>query len=175
MLMIRRKDQGVALALEGGNRICKSIGGAHRGTLKSKRVANGGLSSFIASNVKKKSDSLCWSNSFPMPILSESQTKNHSGGVIKATLTGSTTHIQNSRPDFQINVVDLDEAQVMTVPPAERLYRAVEVLTSTCSAQPRAHQVCKIPPLPVQVTRFSEAAVPKHACKVCPLSATPGG
>ena len=67
--------------------------------------------------------------------------KNLPGGVTKALLTGSTTQTQNAKPDSQINVVDIDEAQVTTVPPAERLYRTVEVLTSTCSTQPKAHQV----------------------------------
>ena len=48
--MIRRNDQGVALAPKGGSRDCKSIGGAHGGTLKSKRIANSGLSLFIELN-----------------------------------------------------------------------------------------------------------------------------
>ena len=56
--MILRKDQGVALALENGNQNCKSTGGAHGGTLKSKRIANGVLSLFIVSNVGSKLDSL---------------------------------------------------------------------------------------------------------------------
>ena len=174
--MIHRKDQGVVFALEGCNQNCKSIGGAHGGTLKSKRIANVSLSLFIVSNVGRKSDSLCWSSSFPVSIVSVSQTKHPSGGVTKALLTtGSTTQIQNTRPDFQTNVVDIDETQVTTVPPAEHFYRAVEVSTRTCSTQPSAHQVCKISPLPGQVTQYSETAVPMHANRVCPLRATPGG
>ena len=174
--MIIRKKQGAALAFEGGNRNCKSIGGTHGGILKSKRIANGGSILFFLSNVGRKSDSLCWSNSFlVLTILSASQTKYPSGGVTKALLTGSTTQIQSARPDFQINMVDIDEAQMTTVPPAERLHRAVEVFTSTCSTQPKALQVCKISPFQGQVTRFSDAAVPQHAYRVSPLSATPGG
>ena len=118
--MIRRKDQGVALAPEGGNGDCKSIGGAHGGRFKSKRIVNDGLSLLIVSNVGRKSDSLCWSNSFPVPILSASQTKHPSGGVTKALLAGRTTQIQNVRPNSQTNVVDINEAQVTTVLPTER-------------------------------------------------------
>ena len=49
------------------------------------------------------------------------------GGVTKTLLTGSATQNQSARPDFQINVVHNGEAQIPSVPPAERLYRAVEV------------------------------------------------
>ena len=110
-----------------------------------------------------------------MLILSESQTKKTCGGVIKALLAGSTTQYQNARPCFRVNVVDINEAQVTTVPAAERVYWAAEALTNACSTQSRAHQVCKTSPLPGQVTRPSEASVLNHAQSICPLSVTADG
>ena len=54
----------------------------------SKRLANGGLSSSIVSDLVCKSATLYWSNDCPMPSLSAVQKKTSSGGVAKPPLSG---------------------------------------------------------------------------------------